>query len=115
MDKRLDPIVLTAEDGKEYTLQFNRKSVIYAENNGFTLEDLSDGKYMSGVSNLFFYAFRMHHPYMTHEQTDRILFDEMGGLPEGMIERLGALYAEPYNALIPSEDAGKNSRWAVKM
>ena len=113
--EKVAPIVLTDGDGKEYTLQFNRKSVIYAEANGFSIDELAEGKYMSGVSDLFFYAFRMHHPYMTHEQTDNILFNELGGIPEGLIERLGALYAEPYNALIPKEDGEKNSRWTVKM
>ena len=33
MDK-IEPIILKYEDGREYTLEFNRNSVVFAEKNG---------------------------------------------------------------------------------
>lgn len=104
--------------GQHYTLEFNRASVEWAENRGFDISALGNGKILSGISDLFYYAFRMHHPNMTKTQTDTILFDTekgFGGVPEGLAERLGELYAEPYNALVQSEESAKNSPWTMTL
>ena len=111
---RVEPIVLTGEN-ESFTLEFNRASVEYAEKHGFSIEELTSGAYLSGTSELFYYAFRMHHPRMTKAQTDEILFEELGGMPDGMAERLGELFAEPYNALVQTEENAKNSKWKVTM
>ena len=98
-EEKVKPIILhDLENDEDYTLEFDRDSVKFAESRGFDIEDV--GKFpMTKVPELFFYAFRMHHPKMARNQTDRILFDVLKGLPEGVAERLGALYSVPYEAL----------------
>lgn len=114
----IKPIIISnPKTGESFTLEFNRASVEWAENRGFNISDLGNGKVLSGISELFYYAFRMHHPSMTKTQTDTILFDKdkgLGGVPDGLAERLGELYAEPYNALVQSEEDAKNSPWTVE-
>lgn len=115
--EKVEPIVLTDnETGEKYTLEFTRDSVRFAEARGFDLSDLE--KYpMTKIPELFFYAFRANHKYVSREKSDRILFEDMKGMPEGMVERLGMLYAAPFNALMPDESEGgrKNARVTVEM
>lgn len=113
--KRLTPMVITdPEEGREYTLEFNRKSVKKAEQSGLDINALGS-KSMTMVSLLFWGAFLMHHPHMTQEQTDKILFDGLRGLNSEELEYLGKLYAEPFQTLVASEEEGENPRrMAVK-
>ena len=115
VNEQVRPIILTDnETGDTYTLEFNRESVRFAEARGFDPEEI--GKYsMTKIPEFFFYAFRMHHPNISREKTDRILFDILGGMPSGMAERLGALYALPFKALIKDDgEEGKNARMTVE-
>ena len=111
---RVNPIVIhDGETGKDYTLEFSRESVQFAEQRGFSVNDL-DRFSMVKIPELFFYAFRMHHPNISKGQTDDILFNKLGGMTDGMAERLGELYALPYQAL----DGGskpKNPKVTVDM
>lgn len=113
--EKLKPMVITDPDeGREYTLEYSRKSVVKAENAGLDVNAM-ESKLMTMVPLLFWGAFLMHHPHMTKEQTDKILFDSLGGLNEDEVAYLGKLYAEPFKALIASEDEGANPRkMAVK-
>ena len=75
----LKPMVITDPDeGKEYTLEYSRKSVVKAEQAGLDVNQL-ESKSMTMIPLLFWGAFLMHHPHMTREQTDKILFDGLGG------------------------------------
>lgn len=112
--EKIKPIVLRS-GSEEYTLEFNRESVQYAERQGFQIEDIANGKYISGMADLFYYAFRMHHKGILRAKTDTILFEELHGMSDAMIERLGDLYAVPYLSLVPDEDESKNSKWSVEM
>lgn len=114
LNERVKPIILHDEEyGKDYTLEFSRESVMFAEQRGFSLDDL--GRYpMAKMPELFFYSFRMHHPNISKSQTDKILFEKLGGMPEGMAERLGELYAVPYEALNNTCEA-KNVSMTVEM
>lgn len=103
-----EPIRFQREDGTEYVLEFNRKSIIEAEKAGFSLEDLEKMP-MAKISDLFYFAFLMHHPFMKRSETDRILFDEFEGLTKEEIGQLSELYAVPYEALINEGDP-KNGR-----
>lgn len=114
MNERVEPIIITdSESGREYTLEFNRESVRFAEQRGFSIQDV-DKQPLVKLPELFFYAFRMHHMNVSKEKTDKILFDDLGGMPEGMAERLGALYTAPYDALINKENKPKNPNVTVK-
>lgn len=111
--ERVNPIILHDEEHqKDYTLEFSRESVMFAEQRGFSIADLE--RYpMAKMPEFFFYAFRMHHPNISRSLTDKILFEMLGGMPEGMAERLGELYAVPYEAL--NGTTGKNSKMTVEM
>lgn len=108
MAEKVKPMIFETEDGTEYTLEFSRKTIEWAEQHGFSLDDLTN-QMMVRVPELFHYAFRMHHPNMTRIQTDKILFEEFGGLDPEELTWLCNLYAEPFNALINREEV-KNSR-----
>ena len=115
INEQVKPIILhDKENGIDYTLEFNRETIRFAEARGFDIDDVS--KYpMSKLPELFFYAFRMHHKNVSREKTDRILFEDMGGMPSGMAERLGALYALPFEALTNTNgDKAKNSKLTVE-
>lgn len=102
----IEPIVITDNDtGAVYTLEFDRDTVRQAEENGFSLADVS--KYPSKSYDLWFYAFHMHHQRefitrkLTRKKTDELL-DAIGGpldAPKGLWERLGELYVAAYSTL----------------
>lgn len=114
MEERIKPIILTLEDTKEeFTLEFNRESVKFAEARGFKPEDISNYP-MTKVPELFYYSFRMHHKSVSKDKTDKIINDYFGGIagmPEGMMGRLGELYAQPFTTLEDKE--GKKGKVTV--
>ena len=113
--EKLKPMIITdPEEGREYTLEFNRKSVVKAEQAGLDVNAL-ESKSMTMIPLLFWGAFLMHHPHMTREQTDKILFDGLGGLNEEEMSYLGHLYAAPFLTLIASEDEGNPRKLVVKI
>ena len=114
VNENIKPIMLTDnETGEQYQLEFNRESIRFAEARGFDISDV--GKYpMTKLPELFYYAFRMHHKSVSREKTDRILFEYLGGMPDGMAERLGALYSAPFEALTSKEEPEKNARMTVE-
>lgn len=111
----LKPMVITDPDeGKEYTLEYSRKSVVKAEQAGLDVNQL-ESKSMTMIPLLFWGAFLMHHPHMTKEQTDKILFEGLGGLSTDEMAYIGKLYAAPFQTLISNEGDGANPRkMAVK-
>ena len=114
VNERVNPIIIHDEEhGKDYTLEFSRESVMFAEQRGFAIADI-DRFPMVKLPEFFYYAFRMHHPNMSKGQTDKILFEDLGGMPEGMAERLGELYAAPYTALDGGKQA-KNPQMTVEL
>lgn len=98
-------------DGREYTLEFDKKSVKFADSRGFALEDV-DRYPMSKMYELFWYSFRMHHPSVSMEKAERI-FDGIGKLPDGFIQRLAALYTKPFTGY--TEDSEENPTTTVVM
>ena len=113
----IKPIIIkNTKDGNDYTLEFNKESVKFAEQRGFKLEDVYDFP-MTKLPELFFYAFRMHHKNVAREKTDKILFEELGGIPNGMVERLADLYMQPFECLtvLDEGEERKNSNLIVEM
>ena len=87
--ERLKPMVITDPDeGREYTLEFSRKTVAKTEQAGLDINKLESAS-MTMIPILFWGAFLMHHPHMTREQTDKILFDGLSGLNEQEMTYLG--------------------------
>lgn len=113
--ERVNPMVISDPDtGREYTLEYSRRTVAKTEQAGFDIQEL-DSKSMTMVPLMFWGAFLMHHPGMTREQADKILFDGLGGLQEEELKRLGELYAAPFQTLVASEENGNPRRMAVKI
>lgn len=113
--EKIKPMVITDPDeGREYTLEYSRRTVAKAEQAGLDVNQL-ESKSMTMIPIMFWGAFLMHHPHMTREQTDKILFDGLGGLNENEMAYIGKLYAAPFKTLIAGDDEGQNPRkMAVK-
>lgn len=106
-----EPLRFQTSDGKEYVLEFNRRTVREAEQAGFDIDELGT-KPMTRIPELFYFAFKMHHAFINKKETDRILTEEFCGLREEELTRLAELYADPYSSLLNDEKDGdeKNSR-----
>lgn len=112
--ERVNPMVISDPDtGREYTLEYSRRTVSKVEQAGLDINEL-ESKSMTMIPLLFWGAFLMHHPGMTREQADKILFDGLGGLREEEMKRLGELYAATFQSLVASEDAENPRKMAVK-
>lgn len=112
-EMEVKPIKVTDNDtGMTYTLEFNRESIKFAESKDFDIQDLAK-KPMSMIPDLWFYAFRMHHKMLPREKTDKLL-EGLGGIPEGLLQRLVELYAIPYNSLLVGDGNSKNSKVVVE-
>lgn len=97
-------------NGLVYTLEFSRSTVILAERAGFVGDKIADQP-MTMLPLLFYAAFKKNQPHITREETDNILFDELGGLSTEEVKRLVELYNEPTRSLIRTadeEDGRKN-------
>ena len=86
--ERVKPIIIRdAKNKREYTLEFDRDSVRFAEQRGFKLEDV-DEYVMTKVPEFFWYAFRKNHKSVAMNQAEEIL-KEIGGMNEQIAKRLG--------------------------
>lgn len=112
MSQNVKPILVKDDNGMEYTLEFNRESVKFAEARGFKINDVADYP-MTKIPELWFYSFRMHHKNVARAKTDALL-DGLGGIPDGLLERLGELYAAPFAALTDGQTE-ENPRVTVSL
>ena len=106
----INPIkIFDDEKAKEYTLEFDLSVVKYAENRGFSIGDVERFP-ATKIPELFWYAFRKHHPEMAKANTDKLLEDlgGIGGLSEEFMERLGGLYQQAVLS-VGDEKVRKNS------
>ena len=113
---RVKPIIIRdAEKGVEYTLQFNRESALFTNNQGFRPSDMTDN--LEGMLPILFYgAFRMHHKDVSRHRTNQLL-EELIPVSQEFLTRLVELYAEPRNALVndnPTEER-KNPNLTVDL
>lgn len=97
--------------GKNYTLEFTRKSIETMEKQGFIATDIAE-KPMSTLPALFAGAFLAHHRFTKREVIDEI-FDKMTN-KEDLIGKLSEMYNEPIMALMeePDDDEG-NVEWGA--
>lgn len=98
-------------EGKEYTLEFTRKSIETMERQGFIASEITE-KPVSTLPALFAGAFLAHHKYVKRDVIDRI-FDKLTNKQE-LIGKLAEMYNEPIEALMdePEEDEG-NVNWGA--
>ena len=95
--------------GKDYTLEFTRKTVSEMERKGFIADEV-EKKPMSTLPALFKGAFLAHHRFEKDSVIDAI-FDKMTNKQE-LIGKLAEMYNEPILTLVnePEEDKG-NLSW----
>ena len=97
--------------GKEYTLEFTRRTVTEMEKKGFIAAEV-ETKPMSTLPALFEGAFLAHHRFEKKDTIDAI-FASMTHKDE-LIGKLAEMYNEPIMALVeePEESEG-NTNWTT--
>lgn len=113
--EKLTPITLTTETGRKYILDFDRESVLFAEDSGFVIDDVD--KYpMSSTYKFIYFALRKNHPDLSYEWTKDFVDKSFGGVknvPNALLERLGQLYAATFTSL--GDKNSKNAKVTVEM
>ena len=98
-------------EGKEYVLEFTRRTVTEMEKKGFIAAE-DEQKPMSTLPALFEGAFLAHHRFVKKDVIDNI-FAHMTN-KEDLIGKLAEMYNEPIMALVeePEESEG-NVSWTA--
>lgn len=115
------PIVISfADTGTEYTLEFSRAVIKLAERNGFKMDIFTENSNlysfpMTNIEDLFYYAFQMHHRGMSKDLTNKILYEDLGGLSNEFIQKLVLLYTLTYSSLINGDGTPKNANVTVRL
>lgn len=98
-------------EGKEYTLEFTRRTVAEMEKKGFIASEITD-KPMTTLPALFAGAFLAHHRFVKEDVINNI-YTKLTK-KEDLIGKLAEMYNEPIMALVeePEEDKG-NVNWTA--
>ena len=98
-------------DGKEYILEYTRRSVETMEKSGFVASDIKD-KPMTTLPALFAGAFLANHRFVKQDVINEI-YSKLTNKQE-LIGKLAEMYNEPIMALIdePEEKEG-NLNWTT--
>ena len=98
-------------EGKEYTLEFTRRTVAEMERKGFIASEFED-KPMTCLPALFSGAFLAHHRFVKQETIDEI-YAKLTNKAE-LIGKLAEMYNEPIATLTqePDESEG-NVTWTA--
>lgn len=113
ISNRPNPLRITDPDsGETYVLDFDRAAVKFAEQRGFKILGVQDSP-ETGISDLFFYAFRKNHRAVARDKTDKIL-EELDGLLPQEVARLQELYSASI-ASLNVDGERKNVRLRVEM
>lgn len=96
--------------GKQYTLEFTRRSIEIMERQGFNVNDIGD-KPMTTLPALFAGAFLANHRWVKREVIDEI-YEQMPNKEE-LLQKLAEMYNEPLEALMkePDENEGNVVNW----
>lgn len=99
-------------DGKDYTLEFTRRTVAEMEKKGFIASDITD-KPMTTLPALFAGAFLAHHRFVKGDVIDNI-YSKLTK-KEDLIGKLAEMYNEPIMALVeePDENTEGNLDWTA--
>ena len=97
-------------EGKEYTLEFTRRTVAEMEKKGFIASDITD-KPMTTLPALFAGAFLAHHRFVKGDVIDNI-YSKLK--KEDLIGKLAEMYNEPILTLVEEpEEAEGNLDWTA--
>lgn len=99
-------------DGKDYTLEFTRRTVAEMEKKGFIASDITD-KPMTMLPALFAGAFLAHHRFVKEDVINDI-YSKLTN-KEDLIGKLTEMYNEPIMALVeePDENTEGNLDWTA--
>lgn len=99
-------------DGKDYTLEFTRRTVAEMEKKGFIASDITD-KPMTMLPALFAGAFLAHHRFVKEDVINDI-YSKLTN-KEDLIGNLAEMYNEPIMALVeePDENTEGNLDWTA--
>lgn len=117
MEDKVMAVRLTDQNtGTVYELDFSRESIAFAERQEFSLEKAIEYP-VTGMRNLFYFAFRKNHKNMPREKTEKMIERWGGGVPEKLATRLIQLYqqAQASNAISVDEEAEKNSGLTLEL
>ena len=98
-------------EGKEYTLEFTRRTIRQMEDEGFVARNIDD-RPMTLLPALFAGAFKAHHRFVKQETIDAIY----ANMPnkDKLIEKLAEMYNEPIMSLMEEPaDKAKNVDWVT--
>lgn len=98
-------------EGKDYTLEFTRRTIRQMEDEGFVARNIDD-KPMTLLPALFAGAFKAHHRFVKQDVIDKIY----ASMPnkDKLIEALAEMYNEPIASLMDEpEDSAKNVEWVT--
>lgn len=98
-------------EGKDYTLEFTRRTVSEMEKKGFVATEIND-KPMTTLPALFAGAFLAHHRFVKQDVIDAIYAKLTK--KEDLIGKLAEMYNEPIMSLVeePEDDSG-NVNWTA--
>ena len=98
-------------DGKDYTLEFTRRTVAEMEKKGFIASDITE-KPMTTLPALFAGAFLAHHRFVKSDIIDNI-YSKLTK-KEDLIGKLAEMYSEPILTLVEEpEEAEGNLDWTA--
>ena len=98
-------------DGKDYTLEFTRRTVAEMEKKGFIASDITE-KPMTTLPALFAGAFLAHHRFVKSDIIDNI-YSKLTK-KEDLIGKLAEMYNEPILTLVEEpEEAEGNLDWTA--
>lgn len=98
-------------DGKDYTLEFTRRTVAEMEKKGFIASDITE-KPMTTLPALFAGAFLAHHRFVKEDIINEI-YSRLTK-KEDLIGKLAEMYNEPILALVEEpEKAEGNLDWTA--
>ena len=116
MDKVKPIIIHDKQYDKDYTIEFSREAVKFAESRKFNIKEV-DIFPMTKVPELIWYGMMMHHPKVTLKQVEDLV-ERMGGvnaISKAAGQRLGELWATPYGTLADEEGDEKNAEVTVEL
>ena len=96
-------------EGKDYTLEFTRRTIRQMEDEGFVARNIDD-RPMTLLPALFAGAFKAHHRFVKQDTIDAIYANTPN--KDKLIEKLAEMYNEPILSLMEEpEDTAKNVDW----
>lgn len=96
--------IIFSYEGKDYTLEYTRRTIKQMEDEGFVAKDI-DNRPMTLLPALFAGGFKAHHRFVKQDVIDKIY----AAMPhkEDLIGKLAEMYNEPIMSLMDEPEEGK--------